>query len=240
MAFAAGGLLSEGVEDLDSGQLEVLDVAGDHGHAVYPRRCCNERVDHREGLRVLLTAPGSGDREGDRENPVLEPGLHIPEPALEGGSLVPVSPAANPSRSPARSRPGSARRRAAGPAAWPRSSRLRPPPAGACASPTARWCRAGRSRARLKIDRTPEVGLALALDLREDISGAVVELRTAEQDARKVHRRPGQPAILTDIYHYRDILTVPGDDLRPLAHNRTDHLAEALLGVLDLPVIRSR
>jgi len=30
---------------------------------------------------------------------------------------------------------------------------------------------------------------------------------------------------------------VPGDDLRPLAHYRTDHLAEALLGVLDLPVI---
>src|SRR6266568_2520663 len=97
--FRCDGLLSEGVEHLYSGQLKVLDVAGDHGHAVYPRRCCNERVDHREGLRVLLTAPGSGDREGDRENPILEPGLHIPEPALEGGSLVPVSPAAD-SRDP--------------------------------------------------------------------------------------------------------------------------------------------
>ncbi len=91
--------LSERVEHLDSGQLKVLDVAGDHGHAVYPRRCCDERVDHREGLRILLTAPGRGDREGDRENSILESGLHIPEPALEGGRLVPVSPAAN-SRDP--------------------------------------------------------------------------------------------------------------------------------------------
>jgi hypothetical protein len=80
---ATVGLLSEGVENPDSGQLEVLDVAGDHGHAVHPRRCCNERVDHRERMRVRLTAPGSGDREGDREHPVLEPGLHIPEPAFE-------------------------------------------------------------------------------------------------------------------------------------------------------------
>jgi hypothetical protein len=65
-AFRSDCLFSEGVEHLDSGQLKVLDVAGDHGHAMHPRRCCNERVDHREGLRVLLTAPGSGDREGDR------------------------------------------------------------------------------------------------------------------------------------------------------------------------------
>jgi hypothetical protein len=57
--------------------------------------CRDEGVDHREGLCVLLTAPGSGDRESDRENPVFEPGLHIPEPALEGRGLVPVSPAAN-------------------------------------------------------------------------------------------------------------------------------------------------
>src|ERR1035441_3299506 len=173
-----------------------------------------------------------------------EPGLRTrsPHPGASARGRKPGAglPGRELSRSPARSRPGSARRRAAGPAAWPRSSRLRSPPAGACASPTARWCRAGRSRARLKIDRTSEVGLAPGLDLREDICGAVVELRTAEQDARKVHRRPGQPAILTDIYDYRDILTVPGDDLRPLARNRTDHLAEALLGVLDLPVIRSR
>ena len=51
------GLLSEGIENLDSGQLKVLDVAGDHGHAACPRRCGNERADHREGLHVLLTAP---------------------------------------------------------------------------------------------------------------------------------------------------------------------------------------
>src|ERR1017187_6584257 len=98
-AFRSDGLLSEGVEHLDSGQLKVLDVAGDHGHVVHPRRCCNERVDHREGLIVLRTAPGSADREGDRENPVFEPGLPTPDPALEGASLVPVSPAAN-SRDP--------------------------------------------------------------------------------------------------------------------------------------------
>lgn len=42
------------------------------------------------------TAPGGGDREGDREHPVPKPGLQVPEPALEGGGLVLVSPAANP------------------------------------------------------------------------------------------------------------------------------------------------
>jgi hypothetical protein len=42
---------------------------------------------------VLLTTPGGGDRQGDRENPVFEPGLHVPKPALERGSLVPVAPA---------------------------------------------------------------------------------------------------------------------------------------------------
>ena len=61
-----------------------------------------------------------------------------------------------------------------------------PPP------PPARWCRAGRSRAPRKIDRASEAGLALDLDGREDISGGV-EPRTAEQDAREVHRSPGQP-----------------------------------------------
>src|SRR5579859_8048037 len=89
------GLLGEGAERLDSGQFKILHVAGDHGHAVHPRCCRDERVDHRYGLRVLLTAPGSGDREGDRENPVFEPGLHFPEPALKGGRLMQVSPAAN-------------------------------------------------------------------------------------------------------------------------------------------------
>jgi hypothetical protein len=50
-------------------------------------------------LVILLTAPGRGDPEGDRENPVFEPGLHIPEPALKGSSLLPVAPAAD-SRDP--------------------------------------------------------------------------------------------------------------------------------------------
>jgi hypothetical protein len=43
-------LASKRVQHRDSGKLEVLDVAGDHGHAVYPRRCRDERVDHRERL----------------------------------------------------------------------------------------------------------------------------------------------------------------------------------------------
>ena len=74
-------LLGEGVENLDPGQFEVLDVAGDYGHAVHSRRGCDERVDDREGLRVLQTAPGGGDGEGDRENAVFESCLHVPEPA---------------------------------------------------------------------------------------------------------------------------------------------------------------
>ena len=55
------GLLGEGVERLDSSQFKILHVAGDHGHAVHPRCGRNERVDHRDGLRVLLTAPGDSD-----------------------------------------------------------------------------------------------------------------------------------------------------------------------------------
>ena len=95
-------------------------------------------------------------------------------------------------------------------------------------------------RTRSSNPGTPEVGLALGLDLPENISGGVIELRATEQDARKIRRRPGQPAILADIYDYCDILSMPGDDLRPLARYRTNHRAEALLGVLDLPVIRGR
>src|SRR6185437_2544761 len=89
-------LLGEGVEDLDPGQLEVFDVAGDHGHAVHSCCCRDERVDDREGLRVLLAAPGGGDREGDRENAVLESRLYVAEPALEGRGLVLVAPDADP------------------------------------------------------------------------------------------------------------------------------------------------
>jgi len=98
-AFRSDSSLSERVEHRDSGQLKVPGVAGDHGHAVHSRRGRDERVDHRQGLRILLTAPGRGNREGDGKNPVLEPGLHIPEPALERRSLVLVSAAAN-SRDP--------------------------------------------------------------------------------------------------------------------------------------------
>jgi long-chain acyl-CoA synthetase len=50
---------------------------------VHSRRRRDERVDHREGLRQLLTAPGRGNREGDGKDPTLERGFHIPEPALD-------------------------------------------------------------------------------------------------------------------------------------------------------------
>ena len=103
--FRVSGLVSEGVEYLDPGQIKVLDVAGDHGHTVHPRRRRDERVDHRERLGVLLTAPDRGDAESDGENPVLETGLDIPEPALERGSPVPVSRPRT-LAIPAQSRPG--------------------------------------------------------------------------------------------------------------------------------------
>ncbi len=48
---------------------------------------------------MLLTAPGSGNGKGHRQNPVFEPGLHAPEPALESSGPIPVSPAAD-SRDP--------------------------------------------------------------------------------------------------------------------------------------------
>src|SRR5689334_15200776 len=60
-------LPGERIEDRDSGWLEVLDVAGDYGQAVNPGRGGDEGVDDREGLRVLLAAPGGGDRERNRQ-----------------------------------------------------------------------------------------------------------------------------------------------------------------------------
>ena len=53
----------KGVEHLHSGLFEILYVAGDHGHAVYPRGRGDERVDHRQGPTLLLAAPGAGNRE---------------------------------------------------------------------------------------------------------------------------------------------------------------------------------
>ena len=44
----SGSAVSEGVEYLDSGQFEVLDVAGDHGHVVRPRRRCDARQSPEE------------------------------------------------------------------------------------------------------------------------------------------------------------------------------------------------
>src|ERR1022692_131633 len=78
-----------------NGQVKVLDVACDHDHAVHPRRCRDERVDHGERLGVLLPAPGSGDREGDWENTVFESCLYIPEPAFKGRSQLRIAPTAN-------------------------------------------------------------------------------------------------------------------------------------------------
>jgi hypothetical protein len=68
-----------------------LTFAGDHGHVVHPRRRRDERVNHRKGLGVLLAAPGSGDRESDREDSVFEPGFHILKPAFKGGVLLAVT-----------------------------------------------------------------------------------------------------------------------------------------------------
>jgi hypothetical protein len=92
-------LPGERIEDRDSGWLEVLDVAGDHGQAVDLRRGGDEGVDWRERLLLWLASPGGGDREGDRENPVHEPGLEVVEltPATGKASrAVPSAVAAKP------------------------------------------------------------------------------------------------------------------------------------------------
>jgi hypothetical protein len=75
-------------KNLDSRRLKVLGVAGDYGQAVHARRCRDECVDHWRRLRVMLTTPSGSDREGDREDPVGESGLHIGKPALKVGSLL--------------------------------------------------------------------------------------------------------------------------------------------------------
>ncbi len=114
------GLLSEGVEDLDSGQLKVLDVASDHGHAMHPRRCCNERVDHREGLRVLLTAQAAATGRVTGRTRSSNP-VSTSRSQRSRAEAWRRSPRPRTLAIPTRSRPGSARRRTAGPAAWPRS-----------------------------------------------------------------------------------------------------------------------
>jgi hypothetical protein len=94
-------LVSERVEDPDGDQLEIFDVAGDDGQVVHLRGGRDERVDHREGLRGLLAAPGGGDPEGDWENTVFESGLDVVEPLIEGGRLRPVAPGAHSGDPPA-------------------------------------------------------------------------------------------------------------------------------------------
>src|SRR6202042_257043 len=49
-----------------------------------------------KGLHALLAAPRSGDRESDREDPIFEADLNLLEPALQGSSLMPISPVAFP------------------------------------------------------------------------------------------------------------------------------------------------
>jgi len=45
-----------------------------------------------------------------------------------------------------------------------------------------------------------------------------------------------QPAVLRDVDHYRHRLAMLGDDLRLTRRRRPEHLAEALLGFLNLPL----
>src|ERR1700733_15200681 len=85
----------KGVEDLNSGLLEILHVAGDHRHAVHPRGRGDERVDHRQGPPLRPAPPRGGNGERHRENPVVEPGLQFPQPALKRRRLLPVPLGAN-------------------------------------------------------------------------------------------------------------------------------------------------
>jgi hypothetical protein len=56
-------LIRKGIQYLDAGPLEVLDVTGDHGQPVYHGGSRNQRVNDRQGLYTLLTPPGGRHRQ---------------------------------------------------------------------------------------------------------------------------------------------------------------------------------
>ena len=116
--------------------------------------------------------------------------------------MLAVFPAADADYCPARFHPGSGRRHKVCPVASSLSNRPRSALAGVSVSRIGCWYRAGRSRARLKIDLAAKILLALCIDLIEDREDIVSEPWRPEQDSRETRRRAGQPAVLGDIYDY--------------------------------------
>jgi hypothetical protein len=75
-------LIPEGVKDLHTRPLEVLDVASDYRKLMRPSRRRDQRVYDGKRLCVLLTSPGGRHGERHGQYPVGESLLHLEQPAL--------------------------------------------------------------------------------------------------------------------------------------------------------------
>src|ERR1700678_4009418 len=79
---SSGALIPEGVKDLHTRPLEVLDVASDYRKLMRPGRRRDQRVYNGKRLRVLLTSPGGRHEERHGQYPVGESLLNLAQPAL--------------------------------------------------------------------------------------------------------------------------------------------------------------
>src|SRR5215469_5517551 len=92
---AATCLVPEGVKNLNPCSFEILGVACDNRQAVHFGRSSDQPVYDWKRLRVLLTPPRGGDWQRDRQDPVRESELQLPQPALKARRLLTVTAATN-------------------------------------------------------------------------------------------------------------------------------------------------
>src|SRR5262245_41887572 len=79
----------------NSGSIEILSVAADHGPSVHPGCRGNKRIDHRDWLLERLTAPCARIAQRDGHNALRKPSFDSPEPALKCCGLLLISPVAD-------------------------------------------------------------------------------------------------------------------------------------------------
>src|SRR5215510_11796976 len=79
----------------NSGSIEILSVAADHGPAVHPGCRGNERIDHRDRPLEALTAPFGSNAQRHGHNALRKPIFDSPKPALKCCGLLLISPVAD-------------------------------------------------------------------------------------------------------------------------------------------------
>nr|WP_054055487.1 hypothetical protein [Alloactinosynnema sp. L-07] len=95
----------------------------------------------------------------------------------------------------------------------------------------------GQTEFDLEVRRAGQVVLTLGLDLVEDIDFIhVVTLGERHQMLDEVARPTAEATVLPNVDQHRDVLAMSGNRLRPFPLDGAQHLAKALLCLLNLPV----